>query len=518
MAVNVEPAALGSKFASRSGLEDFSFLFSAPLMRRDYQGRPSGVLAEEAPSIDRETWKLLPNGGMETTYRLRPSAAWHDGTPLTADDFVFTWKAILNPDLPAIERTPERSIERMEAVDARTLQVHWKEIYTLADEYTLEPLPRHILEPLIERDPQSFANSLYWSREWVGAGPYKIVDWVPGSHLTGAAFSQYALGAPKIQQIHVSFVPDANQALARVLAGTIDLTVGSVIRVEEGATLKEQFEARGEGSVIIRPEGGIRLIDFQFREPLNPAARDVRVRRALYHALDRQLVIDALQYGLPRVAHMMLAPGDLTFEPAEATVSKYPHDVSRAAALLAEAGWTRGGDGSLRNASGERFDLVVRVIEGSLNNKEGQVTSDFWKSIGVNPETEILPRALQNDNERRATFPGVSFQSTSRDILARYSGSSIPTAANSWRGNNRGGYANPELDRLSSELFRTIDLPARINQHAEILRLISDDLPSLPLYYQVDTYAVRSGLQGVVPSAPGDGWSVANAHRLYWEK
>jgi ABC-type transport system substrate-binding protein len=77
---------------------------------------------------------------------------------------------------------------------------------------------------------------------------------------------------------------------------------------------------------------------------------------------------------------------------------------------------------------------------------------------------------------------------------------------------------NPEFDRLSGELFRAIELPNRISKHAETLKLISDDVPSLPLYYQVDTYAVRSGLQGIVPTAPGQGWSVANAHGLFWEK
>jgi peptide/nickel transport system substrate-binding protein len=446
-------------------------------------------------------------------------AVWHDGTPLSADDVVFTWRAIMNPELPATERTPERSIELMESVDARTILIRWREIYILANEYPLEPLPRHILEPLIERDPQSFANATYWSRDWVGLGPYKLTEWVPGSHLSGQAFPQYALGEPKIQRVFVYFVPDANQAVARFLAGALDLTLGSLIRVEEGVILKEQLAARGEGTVVTRPEGGIRLADFQYREPAIPPARDVRVRRAMYHAIDRSLLIDTLQAGLVEPAHMVLAPGDPAFGPAEAGVTKYPHDVARAAQLLADAGWTRGGDGILRTAGGERFDLGVRVTEGTLNNKEAAVMSEFWKAIGISPEIELMPRSLQNDQEYRAKFPGVAFSSPAGpDVILRFSSDVIPSDANRWRGSNRGGYNNPELDRLSVEFFRTITLPARVNVHVQVLKLLSDDVAAMPLYYQVDTYGVRNGLQGVVPSNPGQGWSVGNAHGLYWER
>jgi peptide/nickel transport system substrate-binding protein len=520
MALAVEPAALGSKFSSgRSGLDEYAMLFAAPLARRDHLGNPIAILAEDIPSLERGTWRVLDNGRMETTFRLRPSAVWHDGVPLTADDAVFTWRAIMNPELPAIERTPERLVESMDAVDATTLVVRWRESYVFANEYPLEPLPRHILEPLLERDPQSFTNATYWSRDWVGLGPYRLAEWVPGSYLSGQAFPHYVLGEPKIQRVFVHFIPDANQAVARFLAGALDLTLGSLIRVEEGVLLKEQLAMRGEGTVITRPEGGIRLGEVRFREPLIPPARDVRVRRAMYHAIDRALLIETLQAGLVEPAHMILAPGDPAFRPGEAAVTKYPYDVARATQLMTEAGWTRGSDGVLRSASGERFDLGVRVTEGTLNNKEAAIVSDFWKAIGINPEIELTPRALQNDQEYRANYPGASFNSpNSIDIINRFGTEAIPTEATRWRGSNRAAYSNPEYDRLAAEYFRTIDSSARLNVHIQILKLISDDIAAMPLYYQVDTYGIRNGLQGVVPTDPGHLWSVGNAHVLYWEK
>ncbi len=520
MGLPVEPAALGSKFSTgRSGLEEYALLFAAPLARRDYQGNPTPILAAEVPSLERGTWRVLGDGRMETTFPLRPNAVWHDGQPFTADDVIFTWRAIMNPDLPATERTPERSIETMEAVDPHTVMIRWRETYIFANEYVLEPLPRHILEPLLERDPQSFTNASYWSRDWVGLGPYKLSDWSPGSYLSGEAFAGYVLGEPKIQKVFVYFIADANQAVARFLAGGLDLTLGSLIRVEEGVILKEQLEGRGEGTVITRPEGGIRLADFQYREPSTPAARDVRVRRAMYHAIDRALAIDSLQFGFVQPAHMVLAPGDPAFESAEAAVTKYPFDLTRATQLLSDAGWTRGADGVARNASGERLDLGVRVTEGTLNNKEAQVMSEFWKAIGVNSEVELMPRALQNDQEYRAKFPGISFSSPSGpDVIIRFNMESIPSDANRWRGGNRGGYSNREFERLAGEFFKTIDPQARARTHVDILKLLADDVAAMPFYYQVDTYGVRSGLQGATPTAAGQGWTVGNAQGLYWDR
>jgi peptide/nickel transport system substrate-binding protein len=239
----------------------------------------------------------------------------------------------------------------------------------------------------------------------------------------------------------------------------------------------------------------------------------------MYHAIDRVLLGETLQAGLVLPAHMVLAPGDPAFGPADAAVTKYPYDVARSAQLLSEAGWNREGDGILRNASGERFDLGVRVTEGTLNNKEAQVAGEFWKAIGINTEVDLMSRALQNDQEYRAKFPGMSFSSPSGfDVINRFNGNAIPSDANRWRGGNRGGYNSAEFDRLSGVFFSQVDPTARVNTHVQIMKLLSDEVAAMPLYYQVDTYGVRAGLKGVVPTATGQGWSTFSAQDLYWEK
>lgn len=216
---------------------------------------------------------------------------------------------------------------------------------------------------------------------------------------------------------------------------------------------------------------------------------------------------------------MFLAPGDPAFDSAEASITKYPFDVNRAGQLLAEAGWARAADGFVRNAGGDRFDIELRVTDAPLNNKEAQVIAEFWKNAGINAQVDIMPRALQNDQEYRAKFPGVASSSPmGADLITRYRSENIPSETNRWRGGNRGGYSHSDVERFSDQYFATVDVGQRIATHVQLLKLLSDELPSLPLYYQMDVYGIRAGLQAVIPAAPGQGWTAANAHLLYWEK
>jgi len=327
IALYAEPSALGSKFSGGgTGIADYSFLFSAKLAHYDETGTPIAVLLAELPSLDRGTWKVFPDGTMEVRYQLRTGLTWQDGHPFSADDVRFTWATIMDPTMPANDREPEKFIGSMEIVDPHTIVTHWSETYIFANAWDLEPIAQRIFEPLAQRDPQSFANTSSWGLEWVGLGPYQIVDWVQGAYLRGRAFDRFALGSPKISDIIVQFVPDENQTTARVLAGTVDVTLGNALRVDEGMIIKEQLEPRGEATVMTIPTK-IRYGELQYREPRPPPSRDVRVRQALLHATDKQILVDTLLRGLTVPADLYLTPNDAAFPTADRAIRKYPFDL-----------------------------------------------------------------------------------------------------------------------------------------------------------------------------------------------
>lgn len=516
---NEPPVISGSFGGGSSGTAEYAELFAAKLTRYDYLREPMPQLASELPNLTTGTWNVFDDGRMETTYRLRP-AAWHDGQALTAEDVIFTWRTILRPDLPAGSRTPEQYIESIEAIDPNTVVMRWKSLYIYANVYEQEPIPHHLFGPLLERDPQAFVNSDYWRTNWVGLGPYQLVDWVQGSYVRGRAFPNYVFGAPKISEIVVYFISDPNQAIARMLAGDIDLTVGSLLKVEEGTLLKEQMRGGGD---IVTMKAGVRLGEYQLGPSGHPPLKDLRVRRGIAHAVDRQQLVDVLWFSLTSPADMFLQPDFPAFAAADRVITKYPYDQNRALRLFEEAGWTKGASGILQNPAGERFKLGLRSLDRADYVKEVQILEQAFQAVGVEAEIDFYTRAMQNDREYRAKFPGLAFGGgagslTGKVGISGYSAVNIPSEANRWAGGNRGAYSNPAAEELIARYDLTVDSTRRDAILVDFLKILTADLPVLAMYYVLDVYAVRTGLNGVAPSRPGEAYTTANAHLLYWDR
>jgi peptide/nickel transport system substrate-binding protein len=296
------------------------------------------------------------------------------------------------------------------------------------------------------------------------------------------------------------------------------MTMGSLLKIEEGVLLRDQWEARGEGKIMTPPDQ-VRVAEIQFRDPSAPFARDVQARRALFHALDRPLMVSTLHYGLTKVANSYVSPEDAGWSAVEDAIAKYPYDRAQALQLFAAAGWDRGADGTLANAAGERFQVNARTLDSPQYVKEAQVVVDQWRDVGVAAEIETYGRARQNDSEYRAKFQGVAFGSPSPDAasMLRWSSRELATEANGWKGQNRNAYVRPEVDQLLTRYFATIEPGPRNETLEQLFKFIADDHPALTLYYPVRVFAIRKGLAGVVPEKPGDGWEGFNAQQIHWE-
>jgi peptide/nickel transport system substrate-binding protein len=510
------PTVAGGKLTGSGGAGSISPFFSASLVRLDYKQNIVPQLAAEVPSLERGTWKMLGDNRMETIYLLKPGLTFHDGAPFTAEDVLFTWQTIMRPDFAMANHTPDDMIEAIEVVDPLTVLIRWKEPYIYADRYELEPLARHLLEPLAQRDAQAFMNSSLWNQDWIGLGPYKVVGYEPGVSFRGEAFADYVLGAPKIQQIHVFFDLAETVAMVKMLAGERDVLQANVLKLETGLQLKEQLEARGLGIAVLNPDGGTRVANFQFREPLGPPARDVRVRQALVFGLDR-VGLSQAQGDLYPIMHWFSAtiPTDGMMQRGDAQIKKYPYDPVRATQLLTDAGWNRGPAGVLRNVSGERFDLELQMIESPQDERETQAFAENLKALGVNTMLKVLPRSQRLSREERTKFPGLSF-GRAGVAAESYVAKDIPAEENKWQGTNYGGYTRPDVERLIKGYTVTISSAERMNRYIELQKSVTEDLPSIPLHYTPNVHPVRNGLRGVIPTAPGEGWNSFQVEKWYW--
>src|SRR3954469_8577263 len=113
-------------FGGKSGPEELAGMVHRALADIDDKGNYFASVAAELPSVEKGTWQVLPDGRSDTTWKLRPNAKWHDGTPLTAQDLVFSWQVATAPDVPYKERTAAKLIESIDVVDPQTAVIHWQ--------------------------------------------------------------------------------------------------------------------------------------------------------------------------------------------------------------------------------------------------------------------------------------------------------------------------------------------------------------------------------------------------------
>src|SRR5205085_10340354 len=133
------------------------------------------------------------------TWKIKPNALWHDGEPIKGSDFAFAFKVYMDPTIPVADRLPEQFMDRVEAVDEHTFDIYWKSAYPWANRLIireLPALPEHIVGPLyIQGDTQAFIASPFWSSsQYVGSGPYRLMQWDPASQLIFQAFDRYFMG------------------------------------------------------------------------------------------------------------------------------------------------------------------------------------------------------------------------------------------------------------------------------------------------------------------------------------
>src|SRR5581483_4112172 len=190
---------------------------------------------------------VFEDGRMETTYRLDPRARWHDGQPLTADDFVFAYEVSRSPDLGQLDASPMNLMDAVLAPDAQTVLIQWRRIYAdaatvSAHNFELTALPRHILgEPFQSASADSFANLPFWNREYVGLGPFRIDRWEAGAFVEASAFDGDVLGRPKIDRIRLVFIGDGNTVLSNMLAGEVQMSGDGALRVDQAITLQREW-------------------------------------------------------------------------------------------------------------------------------------------------------------------------------------------------------------------------------------------------------------------------------------
>jgi peptide/nickel transport system substrate-binding protein len=251
-------------------------------------------------------------------------------------------------------------------------------------------------------------------------------------------------------------------------------------------------------------------IDPQPRIVLNP-----QFRRALLHAVDRQQLVDTLMDGLLPVAHSIFTPGTPEYEATESSIVRYAYDPRLASSMLTELGFTRGGDGMLRDANGQPLQMEVRsYAQRDIHHKTLFPLVDYWRQIGVAAEPSALSAERARDAQEQATFPSflVLRQPNGVERMVAMHSTQARTAERNYQGTNNGRYLNAELDSLIDRFQTTIPMPERMQVAGQLVHHLTDQLPILSLFYDALPIFINGHLLNVHPHS-NLAW---NVHEWDW--
>jgi peptide/nickel transport system substrate-binding protein len=485
-----EPDNLNTMFGTEVIDKDLSMFWAGYLFNWSNDNELVPELATTVPTLRNGG---ISRDGLTLTYHLRRGVKWQDGAPFGADDVIYTWQQMLNPDNPVVSRVGYDVIKRIDKPDDHTLVIHLKQrfapfvnsFFTMSNN-PVAVLPKHLLGGL-----PNLAHASY-NRLPIGTGPFRIVDYERGSHLTFVRNPLYWRGLPRLQKIEWHIVGNDNTMLILLKSHEIDF----------------YYRATEAQLPVLREIAGTRVLLTEFTQfadvginAAHPPLDDVRVRRALAYATNRQELID-------KVSHGVNALGD-TDQPSffwahDDRAPTYPYDPKRAGLLLDQAGWRMGADG-LRHKDGKPLVLDMVGFTGSSTVAGAQqVIQEQWHQAGIGvqiknfPSNQLYATLANNGIEQTGNFD-VSYEEWANgvdpdeSILVRCD-MAPPKGWNIYH------FCSRALDRAEADALVNYDQAKRKADYAVAQREIAGQLPFIIIWYVRRLDVINTDFAGYKPA------------------
>jgi peptide/nickel transport system substrate-binding protein len=457
-------------------------LFSG-MLRIDDRGLPQADLAT--------SWGISRDGTIYN-FSLNPKAVWHDGKPVTSDDIIFTIQLMIADDspIPADVREFWKQIEIVR-LDDKTLQFKLPEPYApFLDYLTFGVLPSHLLGDLtmagVINDP--------FNLQPIGSGPYRFDHLITSDgQITGlvlTAFKDYYSQGAYIDQIALRYYPNAATAYAAYQAGEI-AGIGNVT----ADILPKVLTEKGLSLYTTRLPV-MTMILLNLDNPQVKFFQDVNVRKALMQGINRQGMIDTLKNGQAILADGPIFPGTWAYYDG---IERYSYNPNQAISLLREAGFTIPAAGGDIRTSADGTVLSIELLYPDDREHATLVNTirNDWAALGVQvtlnplPYDQLVSEHLDTRNYQAALVDLNLSHSPDPDPYPFWHQTQITSGQNYSKWDDRQASEYLEQARIST------DLAERTRLYNNFQVRWSQELPALPLFYPVYTYAVSSDVHGV---------------------
>jgi peptide/nickel transport system substrate-binding protein len=427
-------------------------------------------LAVRWTNPDDRTWRFY----------LNEKARFSDGSSLTANDVAFSinrLKSLTNSDLQGFTE----HIQSIHIIDDQTLEITTSTPASILNDLVFIP---------IMNEKQVRAAGSQIAEKPMGTGPYRLVKWDRKKQIILTQNEFYEMH-PQVKQVRFIISEDPEKVLDDILARKPDLSLYIPFRKIE------EFNKRKPADLSVLSSNGISveyltvnmrpsIPDFKGKNPLS----DVRIRKALAYAMNNQEIVQKILMGFGRPASQLIAPEIFGFDPS---IQPIPYDPAKAKQLLSQSGY----DGT---------EIPVYTVEGGSYRLEKALMKQ-WADVGVNAQLKILTDTKEMNNALfsgafTVTIQGYSCTSGDASEVLTFS-FHTQDEKNGYGKGNYAGYSNPELDHIAEENLRVLNPRARLEMLQRAMRIVSDDLPYIPLIISPDVYIVSKRINWT-PSVTGD--------------
>ncbi len=434
-----------------------------------------------------ESFKVL-NDGKLIKFRLREDIFWFDGRQLTGEDVEFTYHLMINPETPTAYAENFKAVKSFRLTGKFSFEVEYDKPFAKAlVTWAMDILPKHALEG------EDLLNTKY-SREPLGAGPYILKEWVPGSQLILEANPDFFEGKPYIERIVYRIIPDLSTQFLELKAGNLDsmdLTPLQYLYQTSGPGWDGSFQ-KFEYLAF-----GYTFLGFNFKRPI---FQDVRVRQAIDYAIDRRELVKGVLYGLGEAANGPYKPGTWQYNDF---VKPRPYDPEKAKALLADAGWSDTDGDGLLDKDGVPFAFSIITNQGNTQRiKTGVILQQRLKEIGIQVELRTVEwAAFIKEFVDKGRFDAIILGWNilqDPDIYSVWHSSQAVE-----RGLNFTRYMNPELDDLLERGRRLVVQEKRKPIYDKVQQILHDDVPYCFLYVPKSLPIVQARVQNIKAAPAG---------------
>jgi peptide/nickel transport system substrate-binding protein len=419
---------------------------------------------------------LHTDDGREYRVTVPAGVRFHDGRELTSADVVYTFRRFLDPGFVSSRKGAYRDLDSVEAVDRYTA------VFRLRTPSAAFPTSLTNMGIVPEGSGAALA------RTPVGSGPYRLIAFVPDDRVELEAFDGHYRGAPANSGIVVKVVPDETMRGLELRNGSVDLIVNDL-----SPDLVHSLEQQGHLQVVRGPGTDYAYVGLNLRDPV---LADVRVRRALAHAINRSDLVQYLRRGLARETDSIIP--SMSWAHA-ADLPAYDYDPAKAMALLDEAGY-RDPDG---DGPAARLRLTLKTSTTEAYRLQAAVLQQQMKAVGIaldlrSYEFATLFADVVGGNVQIYTLLFVG--STDPDILRRvFHSTQVPPA-----GFNRAHYRNADVDALLDRATAAQAEADRRTFYNAAERLIARDVPMISLWVRTNVAVGQANLEGITLSPLGD--------------